>query len=197
MFIGRHHQFPQTFNLYFPPRFQCSLKKTGAKILWVKPGKSTASTLSANIVFHFLRRRMEPAAHIYYTTSPFLHSNFKLVWRSLKVNLVQIMLSFRFHERPISKHSKHLQAKWQAAAGVCSPNQLGLASKYWSHRRRRPFTSFFQRWRSWILMPDNQPCQLIIRRQKHFQHGLPNNQTTNPTNTPNHSLHCTCSLICK
>ena len=111
MFIGRHHQFPQTFNLYFPPRFQCSLKKTGAKILWVKPGKSTASTLSANIVFHFLRRRMEPAAHIYYTTSPFLHSNFKLVWRSLKVNLVQIMLSFRFHERPISKHSKHLQAK--------------------------------------------------------------------------------------
>ena len=70
MFIGRHHQFPQTFNLYFPPRFQCSLKKTGAKILWVKPGKSTASTLSANIVFHFRRRRMEPAAHIYYTTFP-------------------------------------------------------------------------------------------------------------------------------
>ena len=47
-----------------------------AQILWMKSGTSGALTLSANIIFHFQQRRMEPAVHIYYTgTFPFFHFN--------------------------------------------------------------------------------------------------------------------------
>ena len=42
------------------------INMVGAQILWMKSEKSGTLTLSANIVFHFQQRRMEPAVHIYY-----------------------------------------------------------------------------------------------------------------------------------
>ena len=58
------------------------INMVGAQILWMKSGKSGTLTLSANIVFHFQQRRMEPAVHIYYAdTFPFLIET--LVWRWL------------------------------------------------------------------------------------------------------------------
>ena len=58
--IGHHLQFLRCLSHKYSKRIadMNSLDKVG---------KSGASTLSANIVFHFHRRRTEPAVHIYYS----------------------------------------------------------------------------------------------------------------------------------
>ena len=57
-------KFFRQCGLYFINTSLC-INMVGAQILWMKWGKSGTLTLSANIVFHFQQRRMEPAVHLY------------------------------------------------------------------------------------------------------------------------------------